>query len=48
MIRDWLLGDESVTAEELAASYKYLLSHSVLDMIQLVSLRYCRGGGLIN
>ena len=34
MIRDWLLGDESVTAEELAASYKYLLSHSVLDMIQ--------------
>lgn len=33
-IRDWLLGDADVSAEELAASYKYLLSHSVLDLIR--------------
>ncbi len=32
-IRDWLLSDEETSAEEIAASYKYLLSHSVLDLV---------------
>lgn len=34
VIRDWLNSDDSVSAEDLAASYKYLLSHSLLDLIQ--------------
>ena len=32
-IRDWLLGNSEVSAEELAESYQYLLSHSVLDLL---------------
>ena len=32
-IRDWLLSNSEVSAEELAESYQYLLSHSVLDLL---------------
>ncbi len=33
-IRDWLLSGDDVSAEDIAACCKYLLSHSVLDLIK--------------
>lgn len=35
VIRDWITSDLDITAEELAESYQYLLSHSVLDLINV-------------
>ena len=32
-IKDWILSDSAMTAEDLASAYRYLLSHSVIDLI---------------
>ena len=34
MVRDWIVLEQDVSAEELAAAYKYLLSHSILDLFR--------------
>jgi probable dihydroxyacetone kinase regulator len=34
VIRDWITSNLELTPEELAESYQYLLSHSVLDLIK--------------
>jgi len=36
MIRDWITGDSTLSAEEIASSYKYLLSHPIQDLFTKV------------